>query len=209
MSIDEILSEHLQLCEETYQTLSEENNLLKEEGRLDDAFIERKQELLRKLDISLASLKNLNTNPQVKTQQTDQLIDKAQKRLMQIFLLDRQNERLLKASANTSGKTSAHSRKANPAIYTEQNVQAETYEDEGNYAEDGYEEEYPEDDEDAYYEANAEYAEDDDAENYEYSEEETPAPQEQPPPRKLHRAYRQHLELNEDIAAELPEDDKL
>ena len=96
MSADEVLTAHLELCEDTYQILSEESNLLRRKNTaLGEEFISRKTDLLKRLDHSLQALKELNANPLVKSEQTDSLIKKAQQKLMQILLLDRENERLL------------------------------------------------------------------------------------------------------------------
>ena len=96
MSADEILTAHLELCEDTYQILSEENHLLqrKDVGFGED-FISRKTDLLKRLDSSLQALKNLNANPMTKSEHTNSLIKKGQQKLMKILLLDRENERLL------------------------------------------------------------------------------------------------------------------
>ena len=103
MSADEILTTHLELCEDTYQILSEENNILRREGAsFGEEFISRKTDLLKRLDSSLQALKGLNANPQAKSEQTNSLIKKAQQHLMKILLLDRENERLLNTHKDNS-----------------------------------------------------------------------------------------------------------
>jgi len=103
MSADETLTAHLELCEDTYQILSEENNLLRRKRiGLGEDFISRKKELLIRLDNSLEALKGLNANPQPKSEHTNSLIKKGQQQLMKILLLDRENERLLNAHQGDS-----------------------------------------------------------------------------------------------------------
>ena len=98
MSADEILETHIALCDETYQILSEEKNLLRQKYvDFGEDFISRKTNLLERLGSSLEDLKGLNANPQPKSENTKSLINKAQQRLMQILLLDKENERLLTA----------------------------------------------------------------------------------------------------------------
>ena len=105
MGADEILTTHIELCEDTYQILSEENNLLrKSKTDFGEDFISRKTELLNRLDSSLEDLKRLNANPEVKSERTSSLISKAQQRLMQILLLDRENERLLNTHQGNTKK---------------------------------------------------------------------------------------------------------
>lgn len=178
MNIDDILTEHLQLCEDTYALLSEENHALKHKGGLDADFLERKSEHMRLLDQSLAALKGLQSSPQAKSADTNKIIDKAQKRLMQIFLLDRENERLLNKFSRTSGKKSDLPPPRKPQAYQEAALHAQAQEEapEPTHTHQG---ESPPPSED------------------------TPAPQ----PRRLHRAYQQHLQANEDAAQDFFSED--
>lgn len=216
MNTDDILSEHLELCEATYLLISEENQSLKSEGRLSRDFIERKQEHLTRLDRSLEALKRLNSAPYGKTQETNKLIDRAQKRLMQIFLLDRENERLLKSHAHTSGtpQTKRVLRKPNPKAYTEVSEEAQYTTNPESTGADDEGDAYEDPDADAYLdEADHEYFDEDESDSEKPAEnthsqsilpQSTVAPQ-----RRLHRAYRQHLEINQDIAETLDDAEQL
>ena len=92
------------------------------------------------MDASLAELKKVNAQPMSKSEQTDDLIKKAQQRLMQIFLLDRENERLLashKGSAEAQANLASiksESRSRLQKAYEEYSVD-EPSEDESGYSE--------------------------------------------------------------------------
>jgi len=202
MNTDDILIEHLNLCEETYQLISEENRSLKSEGRLSYGFLERKREHLTRLDRSLEALKRLNSIPMAKTSETNKLIDKAQKRLMQIFLIDRENERLLNSHANTSGATPRASaiRKPNPVVYTQDNAHAQqaSFGAEDRSVPSTY--------------SDNEYTAEENAQrqieglSLQSFIKDTPA---DIPQKRLHRAYRQHIEANVGLAEEFSEKHQL
>lgn len=99
MSAEALLHEHLELCETVYQHLLTENRFFKEsasEGR-DAELIERKKLLMTRLDESVASLRGLRerAGDTAALRPHRAAIQQAQKRLMKIILLDRENETLL------------------------------------------------------------------------------------------------------------------
>ncbi len=94
--IKDTLQVHLENCEIAYSLLLEENSLLKREGNPPpDEFLEKKRNLLPRLEESLTALKDLRETGPIRGAQNRKLIDMTQKKLMKIFLLDRENEQLL------------------------------------------------------------------------------------------------------------------
>ena len=103
MSNNEKLEQHLKIIEHTLEVLKEENRLLREEGEMPSAeFLEKKRELLPKLDDSIKQVK-------ASAQSTDgplgiggrQIVQKAKQLLLKIFYIDRENEQLLLKRAIT------------------------------------------------------------------------------------------------------------
>ena len=94
--IKDTLQVHLENCEIAYAILLEENSILKREGKPpSEEFLQKKRNLLPQLDESLSALKNLRETGPIRGAQNRKLIDDTQKKLMKIFLLDRENEQLL------------------------------------------------------------------------------------------------------------------
>ena len=87
------LRKHIALCDETYQLILDENHLLKQTSEPPDRnFLDRKQQLLVRLD---ASLKAIRAMDKAEARGFRPLIDKAQQVVMKTLLLDRENEQLL------------------------------------------------------------------------------------------------------------------
>ncbi len=83
-------------CEIAYSLLLEENSILMREGKPpSEEFLKKKRNLLPQLDESLTALKDLRETGPVRGAQNQKLIEDTQKKLMKIFLLDRENEQLL------------------------------------------------------------------------------------------------------------------
>ncbi len=100
MKKEEILKRQLDLCEKLYSVLLEENSFLKREGRLpDEDILEKKRDFLPRLDDSLKALKGLEKEPSKLDLGERRVIQVTQKKLMKIFLLDRENEKLLLKAA--------------------------------------------------------------------------------------------------------------
>ena len=94
--IKDTLRIHLENCEIAYTLLLEENSILKKEGKPPaEEFLQKKRKLLPQLDESLGALKDLRETGPIKGVKNQKLIEDTQKKLMKIFLLDRENEQLL------------------------------------------------------------------------------------------------------------------
>jgi hypothetical protein len=89
------LQQHQQLCDELHQCALEENRFLRQHQRpLTAEFVERKRELLAKLDASLAALRAVPAG-HAKEPQTRDLLEQTRARILQILQLDKENEQLL------------------------------------------------------------------------------------------------------------------
>lgn len=100
MTPNEIIQQHLAICEELHQLSLEENRFLKQQQRLPDIeFQDRKKLLLARLDNSLSEIKALNISlgeqGSTRSGVDKPLMEKARSRIMQILHLDRENEQLL------------------------------------------------------------------------------------------------------------------
>ncbi|HEU5081137.1 MAG TPA: hypothetical protein VFT72_18135 [Opitutaceae bacterium] len=98
MTPTETLQSHLTLCDELYQLALEENRFLKQNQRVPDASIlDRKRDLLARLDASLSSLKSGAAAPTSSRPDPlrKEIIEKSRAKLLQILHLDRENEQLL------------------------------------------------------------------------------------------------------------------
>ena len=92
--LDTILS-HLQLCDEIHQCAVDENRWLRQHEQAPGAeFIERKRDLLRRLDASLTALRKIPASS-VREPECRQHLDSARGRILQVIQLDRENEQLL------------------------------------------------------------------------------------------------------------------
>src|ERR1044071_490146 len=91
----ETIREHHQLCDEIHQCVLEENRFLRQHQRTPDAtFVNRKRELLAKLDRTLGPLRGLPAASARDAETRDQL-EKTRGRILQILQLDKENEQLL------------------------------------------------------------------------------------------------------------------
>jgi hypothetical protein len=93
MSLADLLTQHLALCDELHHLCLEENQILKNDGHPPDAaWRERKRALADRLDHSLIGLR---ARPAVSGERGGELLEQARMRCLQILHLDRQNEQLL------------------------------------------------------------------------------------------------------------------
>jgi len=99
-----LIKRHNDLCDEVHQVLHEENRILRSTGKPpDETFLEKKRNLLPLLDESVEALKKLRSAGEPKTSRGRELVESGQKKMMKLFLLDRENEQLLlKATAAAS-----------------------------------------------------------------------------------------------------------
>lgn len=96
MHPEEVIRAHSVLCDEANSLMLEENRVIRETGAApDESFLKRKQALLPKLDESLERLKSLRESGAPISEPVRRQIEIAQKKLMKIFMLDRENEQLL------------------------------------------------------------------------------------------------------------------
>lgn len=101
MSSPDVLLRHLQLCDELHQLALEENRFLKEQQRAPEpALLERRRDLLARLDESLAALRPTGTSEPIPAdrnvrEQRKEAIEKSRTRILQILHLQRENEQLV------------------------------------------------------------------------------------------------------------------
>lgn len=95
-SPDQILQEHLALCGELHALLLEENRVMRADGSPPgEELLTRKRAFLPRLDASLERLRHLNEEGARLTRDEQAAVQEGRKRLMQLLMLDRENERLL------------------------------------------------------------------------------------------------------------------
>ena len=106
----EIIKEHYNLCECVHQLLLEENSWLKVEKKPPEMdFLQRKKEIVDRLESSLANLEKLKPEFFSPFDDTKKLVGESHSKLLQIFYLDRENEELL-LKYNQSSDRQAFSR---------------------------------------------------------------------------------------------------
>ena len=96
MPADHTLLEHAAACQLTYQTLLEENRLLKSTAAPPpEDFLRQKHHVLAQLDGALSALRHLGASQPHFTPAQRAIIAKTQQLVMKTLLLDRENEQLL------------------------------------------------------------------------------------------------------------------
>lgn len=96
MSPEEVIRRHIALCDDALALMLEENRILRNTGNPpDEPFLDRKRSILPRLDESLERLKLIREQDKPLGELARKQIEAAQKKLMKIFLLDRENEQLL------------------------------------------------------------------------------------------------------------------
>jgi hypothetical protein len=106
----EAIRDHQQLCDEIHQCVLEENRFLRQHQRVPDAtLLDRKRELLARLDTTLGALRAVPAasarDPQLRAQ-----LENTRARILQILQLDKENEQLLlrcSLAANRPADTAA------------------------------------------------------------------------------------------------------
>lgn len=92
----EILRAHLAICSELHALFLEESRVLRETGAPpSEELLARKREFLPRLDASLEQLRQVNQGSGRFTPEEQTLVQDGRKKLMQLLMLDRENERLL------------------------------------------------------------------------------------------------------------------
>lgn len=100
------LREHLEICAELHALLLEENRVMRTSNSPPtEELLTRKRTFLPRLDASLEKLRQLNKDGASFSREEAEAVHEGRKRLMQLLMLDRENERLLlKASLPPSLK---------------------------------------------------------------------------------------------------------
>lgn len=92
----DILRAHVAICSELHTLFLEENRVLRSTGAPpSEELLARKREFLPRLDASLDQLRRVNENAARFTPEEQALVQEGRKKLMQLLMLDRENERLL------------------------------------------------------------------------------------------------------------------
>lgn len=87
----DLLDQYQQLCDSVYSLLSQESALLKKKQPTTKSILNEKKALLPKLEEALLKLKSVTKLSQEDKEKAQIL----QQKLMKIFLIDRENEKLL------------------------------------------------------------------------------------------------------------------
>jgi len=96
MNLAETLQQHLLLCEEIHLLLLEENRILQTTCKPPDQnFLTRKSQLLPRLDAARLALSISRMNGATELSLQKAAIDRLQKKMLSLLLLDRENEKLL------------------------------------------------------------------------------------------------------------------
>jgi hypothetical protein len=96
MTLAETLQQHASLCDEIHALLLEENRILQTTKAAPcEAFLERKRDLLPRLDAAKIALLSGTTRSRDGARANAEIIERLQKKTLTILLLDRENEKLL------------------------------------------------------------------------------------------------------------------
>jgi hypothetical protein len=96
MNLTETLDDHFQLCQEVHQLLLEENRLLQATRKPPErSFLDRKEALLPRLDDSVRALQVARLNAPANPGAHAPSLERVQKKMLAMLLLDRENEKLL------------------------------------------------------------------------------------------------------------------
>jgi len=96
MNLADSLQEHLLLCEEIHLLLFEENRLLQTTRKPPgESFLARKSELLPRLDAACLALRIGKATQGAEVSSHTTVIERLQKKMLSLLLLDRENEKLL------------------------------------------------------------------------------------------------------------------
>jgi hypothetical protein len=92
----EILRAHVAICSDLHALFLEENRVLRTTSAPpSEELLARKREFLPRLDASLEQLRRVNQGSPRFTPEEQALVQEGRKKLMQLLMLDRENERLL------------------------------------------------------------------------------------------------------------------
>lgn len=95
-STAEILRAHVAICSDLHALFLEENRVLRTTSAPpSEELLARKREFLPRLDVSLEQLRRINEGSPRFTPEEQALVQDGRRKLMQLLMLDRENERLL------------------------------------------------------------------------------------------------------------------
>ena len=101
------LQHHQQICDELHALALEENRFLQQHQRPPDStLLEKKRQLLGRLDEALAALRAAPRDGE-NSSAIGQALDKTRARILQILQLDKENEQLLLRFSLSTGKPTA------------------------------------------------------------------------------------------------------
>jgi len=92
----DILNAHESLCHELDELMQRERQLLESGQMPSEAELARKQDLLPRLEATVADLKTLNEVPAAENPGRGEQISRMRKQMMRLFYLDRENEKLIR-----------------------------------------------------------------------------------------------------------------
>lgn len=96
MKAELVLKDHLELCEEAYRVLREENQHYRDTGTpVTESFLDRKEQIVPQIEASLNDLRRLRQTDPLGLHTHRAMVQQAQNRLMKVLMLDRENERLM------------------------------------------------------------------------------------------------------------------
>ena len=99
----EALRQHQQLCDEIHACVLDENRFLRQHSRSpDEALLQRKRDLLQRLDASLVALRALPAGGRDAAER--EVLELTRGRILQILQLDRENEQLLLRASLAGGR---------------------------------------------------------------------------------------------------------
>ncbi|HEX9785096.1 MAG TPA: hypothetical protein VGA56_20500 [Opitutaceae bacterium] len=93
---ESVIRDHLEICSQLHELLLEENRVMRTTCALPpEELMERKRSFLPLLDASLQRLREINADGHHLGREASAAVMEGRKRLMQLLMLDRENERLL------------------------------------------------------------------------------------------------------------------
>lgn len=96
LSAADALAQQVAVCEETHTLLLEENRILRLEKREPpESFLRRKRAQLPRLEGAVVALRTARERDPLAGERLGEEVRKAQKRLLQTIILDKENEQLL------------------------------------------------------------------------------------------------------------------
>jgi hypothetical protein len=116
MSASTLFQQHHQLCDEIHACVLEENHFLRQHQRApDNAFLEKKRELLARLDLVVEGLRK-QPAASARDADTRARLETTRARILQILQLDKENEQLLLRCSLSSTRPAGSPPKASASM---------------------------------------------------------------------------------------------